>query len=70
MAIMITGHTPFDHPSFDQGTRTMIANCEATTTATVASAAQTTIMHPKTRQTGHNPEQDHHFGADNREIHG
>jgi hypothetical protein len=43
----------------------MIANCEA-----VATASQTTIMHPKTRQTGHNPEQDHHFGAATREIHG
>jgi hypothetical protein len=38
----------------------MIANCEATTTATVAIASQTTIMHSKTRQNGHNPEQQDH----------
>jgi hypothetical protein len=37
----------------------MIANCEATTTATVAIAAQTTIMNPETRQTRHHPEHDH-----------
>jgi hypothetical protein len=41
------------HPRFDQGRGSMIANCEATTTATVAIAAQTTIMNPETRQTRH-----------------